>query len=184
MSSCVCTICNSSSGNSSDSNKISVTLDFYALELLDDINNYAWVEGEVLGEENQHAHHTLVDIAQDGNIERVARILSLVHSAAIEILYPFTKEDVVEECVGDELWMPEHFKIRMSVPSTFSRTTIHYLSRLIHEFMVYEVLAHWLSITNPSAASKWQEKADALKEAIENAKHRRGKAFTRPLAPW
>lgn len=180
---CKCTICNSVNG-SDDSNKVRACLEFYASELIDDINNYAWIEGEVLGEENQHAQHVLVEVGEEGNIERIFRILSLVNAEAIEILYPFTKEDVVQERVGDELWMPESFFIHMEVPSSFSRTTIHLLSRLIHEWMVYRALAMWLSITNPNASGKWEEKADAIKGKIEEAKNRRGKAFTRPLSPW
>lgn len=179
---CKCTICNNSDDSSNA--KVSVCLEFSAVELIDDINNYAWVEGEVLGEDNQHAQHVLVEVGEEGNIERIYRILSLVNAEAIEALYPYTKQDVVEEHVGDELWEPSSFFICMKVSSTFSRTTIHLLSRLIHEWMVYRALAMWLSITNPEAAGKWDEKAEEIKEKIDEAKNRRGKAFTRPMNPW
>jgi len=182
MVECACTICNSGSGSTSN---LDVRLTFHFEELIDDINNYAWVEGEVLGDENQHSHHVLVEIAEEGNLERVLRIISLVHAQVVELLYPFTKLDAVAgENVCDYLWAPDCYVIHMSVPSTFSRTTLHYLSRLIHELIVYRVLAHWLSIANPDAAKKWEEKADAVEEKIEEAKNRRGKAFTRPLSPW
>ena len=61
---------------------------------------------------------------------------------------------------------------------------MHHLSKLIHEIMVYCVLADWLSITNPQAAANRRAKADAIKEEIEEVKNLRRKEFTRATHPW
>lgn len=164
--------------------KRDVRLKFLRSQLLYDIKNYAYVEGDVMGEDNQHAQHVLVEIGEAGNVDRVSRILAVVHADVIEMLYPYTKTEPVEEEIDDALWAPEEYLIEMSVPVKMSRTTMHLLSRLIHEYMVYRVLADWLSITNPSASANWTAKAEATAEAIDEAKNMSGSTFTRATHPW
>ena len=171
-----------SSGN--DENKRTVLLKFYRAQLLYDIKNYAFVEADVMGEEKQHAQHVLAEIGEEGNVDRVSRILAVVHTAVIEMLFPYTKAEPIEEEIDNCLHAPEEYVVELNVPNTMSRTTLHHLSKLIHEFMVYCVLADWLSITNPQAAANWSAKAEAIKEEIEKVKNLRRKAFTRATHPW
>lgn len=161
-----------------------VRLKFLRDQLLYDIKNYAYVEGDVMGEEKQHAQHVLVEIGEDGNVDRVSRILAVVHTAVIEMLFPYTKAEPIEEEIDNCLHAPEEYVVELNVPNTMSRTTMHHLSKLIHEFMVYCVLADWLSITNPQAAANWSAKAEAIKKEIEEVKNLRRKAFTRATHPW
>ena len=161
-----------------------VRLKFLRNQLLYDIKNYAFVEADVMGEEKQHAQHVLADIGEDGNVDRVTRILAVVYSDVIEMLYPYTKTEAVEEEIDDRLWAPEEYVVELSVPVSMSRTTMHLLSKLIHEYMVYCVLADWLGITNPQAAANWAAKAEAVKKEIDEVKNLRRKAFTRATHPW
>ena len=161
-----------------------VRLKFLRKELLYDIKNYAYVEADVLGVENQHAQHVLSEIGEDGNVDRVNRILAVVHSAVIEMLYPYTKAAPIEEEIDNCLHAPDEYVVELHVPNTMSRTTLHHLSRLIHEFMVYCVMADWLSITNAQASAKWSGKAEAVKEEIESVKNLRRRTFTRATHPW
>ena len=175
--------CGTTAGTGNE-DKRTVRLKFMRDQLLYDIKNYAYVEGDVMGEEKQHAQHVLVEIGEEGNEDRVSRILAVVHAACIELLYPYTKQEPIEEEIDDRLFAPDEYVIELNVPTTMSRTTLHHLSKLIHEFMVYCVLADWLSITNPGAAANWSAKADAIKEEIEEVKNLRRKAFTRATHPW
>ena len=172
--------------DSRDNNAIkNVTLVFHREQLLYDIRNYAFIEGHVWGEENQHAQHTLVEIGEEGNVDRVNRILAVVHAAAVEMLYPYTKEEPLEaEEICDRMWTPTDYKIQMRVPVTMSRTTLHLLNRLIHEFMVARVIYDWLSITHPEAARNWLEKAMEAQEEINIIKNSRNGALRRPAHPF
>lgn len=159
-------------------------LKFLRNQLLYDIKNYAYVEADVMGEEKQHAQHVLAEIGEEGNVDRVSRILAVVHTAVIEMLYPYTKAEPIEEEIDNCLHAPEEYVVELNVPNTMSRTTMHHLSKLIHEFMVYCVLADWLSITNPQAAANWAAKAEATEKEIDKVKNLRTKAFTRKTHPW
>lgn len=153
------------------------TLEFHREQLLYDIKNYAYIEGHVWGEDNpeiRHAQHTLIEIGEEGNIDRVNRILGVVHAAAIEMLYPYTKEelvddDVVCDCMSD----PDEYQIIMQVPASMSRTTLQILNKLIHEFMVARVIYDWLSITHPEAARNWLDKALEAEQEINSIKNNR-----------
>ena len=175
--------CACGSGNNCCEAACTVRLRFLRSQLLYDIKNYAYIEGHVMGEEKQHAQHVLVEIGEEGNVDRVSRILAVVHTAVIEMLYPYTKQPPIEEEIDDCLYAPEEYIVELHVPDTMSRTTIHLLSRLIHEFMVYSVLADWLSITHPEAAANWAAKAEATEREINKAKNQCG-AFTRKTHPW
>lgn len=161
-----------------------VKLKFLRSQLLYDIKNYAYVEADVMGEEKQHAQHMLADIGEAGNVDRVNRLLALVHAAVIEMLYPFTKEAPMEEVIDDSLHAPEEYVVEMTVPKSMSRTTLQLLSGLIHEYMVYRVLADWLSITNPEAAANWAAKAEDVRLEILEAKTTHKGVFTRATHPW
>ena len=181
-----CGICNTEGTTNANNNsdKRVVRLKFLRNQLLYDIKNYAYVEADVMGEEKQHAQHVLAEIGEDGNVDRVSRILAVVHTAVIEMLFPYTKAEPIEEEIDNCLHAPEEYVVEMNVPNTMSRTTMHHLSKLIHEYMVYCVLADWLSITNPQAAANWGAKAEAINEEIEEVKNLRRKAFTRATHPW
>lgn len=180
-----CGICNTDGTTANNGNdKRVVRLKFLRSQLLYDIKNYAFVEADVMGEEKQHAQHVLAEIGEEGNVDRVSRILAVVHTAVIEMLFPYTKAEPIEEEIDNCLYAPDEYVVELTVPSTMSRTTMHHLSKLIHEFMVYCVLADWLSITNPQSAANWTAKAEAIKEEIEEVKNLRRKAFTRATHPW
>lgn len=166
-----------------------VTLVFHRTKLLYDIKNYAYIEGHVWGEDSpeiRHAQHTLIEIGEDGNVDRVNRVLEVVHAAVEEMLYPYTKETTCEngEIISDELSSDDDYYIVMKVPSTMSRTTLHLLNKLIHEYMVARVIYDWLSITHPDAARNWLEKALDAEREINRVKNSRTGVLRRPSHPF
>ena len=170
--------------NTDSENKRTVRLKFLRSQLLYDIKNYAYVEADVMGEEKQHAQHVLAEIGEEGNVDRVSRFLAVVHAAVIELLYPWTKQETIEEEIDNCLCAPDEYVVELHVPDSVSRTTMNLLSRLIHEYMVYRVLADWLSITNPDAAVNWAAKAEATEGEITKAKTTHKGVFTRKTHPW
>lgn len=169
---------------SAEEERRTVRLKFYRTQLLYDIKNYAFVEADVMGEEKQHAQHVLADIGEEGNVDRVSRILAVVHAGVIELLYPWTELQAVEEEIDNRLYAPEEYIVELHVPADVSRTTMHLLSRLIHEYMVYKVMADWLSITNPDAAKNWELKAAEVETEIASAKSTHKGVFERKLSPF
>lgn len=180
------------SGGNGENKTKRVKLIFHREQLLYDIKNYAYIEGHVWGGESgeteemiRHAKHTLMEIGEEGNIDRVNRILALTHAAAVEMLYPYTKEEPSDEdVICDAIWEPENYVIEMEVPGSMSGTTINLLSKLIHEFMVARVIYDWLSITHAEAAKNWHDKAEEARDEIERIKNLRRGPIRRKLFPY
>lgn len=164
-----------------------VRLSFLFDELMYDISNCAYVEGELMDEDaGQHARHQTQDVAEDGNKDRVLRALDLALSVCTEALYPYTKTEPEEdeEDVYDLQTERETYTIALSVPAGFSRTTVDLLSKQIHEFLVCMALADWIGITSPQASVKWKERADGLLEKLKNALVSRIRPVRRRMSPF
>ena len=168
-----------------DNRNKSVTLTFLRSELVYDCENYSFVEGDIMGDDQQHAKHQVFDIAQDGNVDRVTRVLNLCFAHCVELLYPFSKENVVDGMTTtDRLVAHDKYELKLMVPDDFSSTTIRYLTKLIHELMVCCVMQDWMSITKPSSKNTWQEKIDGLeKQVAASVKERTGRV-RRPMNPF
>lgn len=165
-----------------------VTLTFYREQLLYDIKNIAYVEGDVLSDESQDSKHQVQDIGEDGNIDRVTRMLDLAMAHCAEVLYPFSKVDVENGLVlNDNLTETSAYTLTLLVPDDFSDTTAKYLEQLIHNLLVYLVLADWMSIANvanPKSAANWAAKAEDAESEIKsklNARAGRVRKFQSPF---
>lgn len=154
-------------------------------ELLYDIANIAFVEGDVLPQDMQHQKHQVQDITMKGNIDRVTRIMDIVFEECIQLLYPFTKEAVLEDIVTDDILKESDvYVIKMSIPDNFANGTVNLLTKLIHEFIVARVLWDWFLIVNVEKAGAWEIRANKAKENIKSCIKKRMGKVKRPLTPF
>lgn len=172
-------------GNSQQQTK-PVTLTFKRQELIYDAANYSFVEGDIMKADDEHARHQVSDIAQKGNIDRVTRVLNLAHAECVEMLFPYTHEEIADkqEALNDVLTSPEEYHIVLQLPNSFSFTTVMLLQNLIHEYLVCRVLADWMSITNPSSEANWERKFESLQSKIRTSLVSRTGKIRRKLKPF
>lgn len=154
---------------------LKVKLTFGREQLLYDIKNYAYVESHVLPPDAEHARHMVADVGEEGNVDRVTRVLDLGVAMCREMLYPWAKKDIGKTELDDTLTEREQYVIVMNVPSTMSQTTLTLLERQIHEYLVCRGVADWLSITNPQKSETWLAKAAEAESEIRVAIHSRMK---------
>lgn len=76
--------------------KTNVTLTFERKELIYDVSNYSYVEADIMQEDDECRRHQVFDISQDGNVDRVTRVLNTAHAEIVETLYPYTKQEITE----------------------------------------------------------------------------------------
>lgn len=165
-----------------------VLLQFQRDEILNDLDQYGFVEGDVQRADAPHlkeARHQTQDITQDGNVDLVTRWLNLEHTRCRELLYPYSKIPV--DCMtslDDYLVDKEAYVIPLLVPGDFSQTTAEHLEELIHNLMVWRVLWRWFGITKPEAADKWLVSAAECEDEIKGALARLCRGVRRPLRPF
>lgn len=159
-----------------------VVLKFQRDELLYDIKNCGYIESHTLGDDTEHNKHLIADVGEDGNVDRMTRIMSMCVSICRELLYPFAKKDV-SRTEYDDVLREKDYTIEMEVPLTYSQTTLHLLEKLIHEFIVCRCISEWLSITNPQKAEIWATKAEHAERCIRSSVSRRT-GRTRIVPHW
>lgn len=146
--------------------KVNAVLMFKRSQLLYDIENYAHIEGSVMDTDKAHNRHMVQDVGQDGNVDRMTRVLDVGVARCREMLYAYTKHGVHRPELDDVLKEPDVYGIVMSVPKEFSQTTLNLLEKLIHEHLVCMGVADWMSITNPDKEQTWKAKAEEAEREI------------------
>lgn len=163
---------------------LNAVLGFKRDQLLYDIKNYAYIEGSVMDTESNHKRHMVQDVGEEGNVDRVTRVLNLTVAKCRELLYPYTKNELHRTELNDTLREPKVYGIVLSVPTDFSQTTLYLLENLIHEYLVCKAVSDWLSITNPAKAQVWEEKAEDAQSEIRANLHARIARTRRRLHPF
>ena len=162
-----------------------VTITFDRERLLYDISNYSFVEGDLMEVNDEHRRHQVVDVCEDGNVDRVTRVLNLAYSEVVESLYPYTKKECADEETRDnESKVIEQYVLEMDVPDTFASNTLDLLTHLIHEYLVCRVVADWMSITNPSSMETWDVKVETARRKMRGCVNSRMVRLRRKLSPW
>lgn len=172
--------CCSQSGSE---NRRNVRLEFKRTELEDDIAQIGYVSGDV-SDGGDHPKHQLQDVIQDGNRDRVLRMLSLAHGEVLEMLYDSTNRAVEDGEWNNVLEDPDKYVVDLEVPTSFSRTTVEYLRHAIHEYMICRVWEDWMSIVSPGQADVWVAKRLQAKEDIMKSMSKRSKRLRLRLTPW
>lgn len=153
--------------------RLNVSLTFSREQLLYDIKNYAYVESHVMSPDTEHARHMVADVGEEGNVDRVTRVLDLGVAKCREMLYPWAKMSISNTGFNDTLQEQAQYRIDMTVPTTMSETTLSFVERYIHEFLVCRGVSDWLSITNPQKSEVWMEKANEAEREIGRSIHSR-----------
>ncbi len=143
-----------------------VTLTFKRSEILYDIKNVSFVEGDIKKVELEHERHQVIDVGEDGNVDRVTRVLDLTFAECVELCYPYSKKEVTDGTEEDDTLEEKDYVLTLTLPDDFSQTTVNLVKASIHELMVCRVMADWMSITKKEAAADWQTKGDAAKQTI------------------
>lgn len=161
-----------------------VTLAFKREEILYDVKNYCYIEGDIVPEGEEHSRHQIHDVGESGNVDRVTRLLNLIHTECVEMLYPYSKTEISRDTYDNDFEEPEEYIITLVLPDGFSQTTIDLINKLIHEYFVSKVIADWMSITKPTSQKNWEDKTVALKTKIQTSLMSRRGAVRRKLKPF
>lgn len=155
-------------------------------ELLHDIGQECYTEGDMLGNDLLHAKHLTQDVLQPGMVERVMRTLCLAHDECVELLGAYAKTEIeADTTIDDRLTEPEEWRIELEgLPATMSGTSVRMLGKLVHEYMVCRVMQDRLTVTKSSGAADWLERLVAVKAQMKGVLCRRTKPVRRKLSPW
>lgn len=158
--------------------------------MLYDIANMAYLVADT-GENGNHTLHRVRDICEEGNIDRVSRVLGLAYSQLLTVLFPILRSPCFD--INRDRSASPHdyeFLFRRDEKIKYSLTTERKLKikETCHEYMVCKVLADWLEITLPVAAEVWKfryEKAlKSLRTQVGEILMSISCGIRRRLCPW
>lgn len=160
-----------------------VMIELQKKELVFDIKNTAYVYADSISSsvEDLHLIHNVYDVGEDGNRDKLARILDSAVEDCKEMLFRYTKMEMLgggfdsnewEECVGSPTNDEDAYYLAMRMPSGFSKTSVHTMMVYIHNYIVYYCLYEWLMLVYPDGADRLWELADENKKKIKDASYR------------
>lgn len=149
-------------------------------ELIHDIKNTAFAFADSLKTDDVDAHvlHNVFDVGEDGNRDKLARILDSAIEDCREILFRFCKIEMTdggfdsnewEDCVGSPVNKEDSYYLVMNMPKEFSKTSIHTITVYIHDYVVNQALYEWLMVVYPSGADSFWALADEKRKKIKEA---------------
>lgn len=148
--------------------------------LLYDISNLAYVIADT-GDTLNHGLHRVADICEEGNRDRVARVLGHAYVHILDSLAAVVEKPRLDL---NRDWSAgvRDYEINFLKDCRLSPQRKLRIKECVREYMVCMVLADWLSFTFPEAASIWEERA---REELESLKALlpEGNAFTRKISP-
>lgn len=167
-----------------ENGSVNAVLIFKRNRLLYDIENYAYIEGHVMETDNHHQRHMVQDVGEEGNVDRVTRVLDLAVARCREMLYPYIRHEIHKPELDNDLKETPVYGMILKVPNDFSQTTLNLLERLIHEYLVCVSVADWLSITNPAKMEIWTVKAQEAESEVRTCLHARMGRIRRRCHPF
>lgn len=152
-------------------------------ELVYDIKNtaFAFADSVQTDSADPHALHNVFDIAEDGNRDKLARILDSAVEDCREMLFRYTKVEMTgggfdsnewEECVGAPCNDEDAYYLAMRMPMGFSKTSVHTMTVYIHDYIVNQALYEWLMVVYPSGADRFWALAEEKRKKIKEASNR------------
>lgn len=126
------------------------TVVLHRAELISDIEAQAFIIGDMLPEEQQHTKHLIQDICQPPSLDRTTRMLTVAFHECVAILGSFVKDAAVSEKGSDAFVEKQQYAISLSFPDTITESALVALPNLLHEFILWKVLADWTSQILPT----------------------------------
>lgn len=160
-----------------------VMIELQKKELVFDIKNTAAAYADSISSsvEDSHLIHNVYDVGEDVNRDKLARILDSAVEDCKEMLYRFTKMEMLgsgfdsnewEECIGSPTNEEESYYLAMRIPNGFSQTSVHTMTVYIHDYIVNQCLYEWLMIVYPDGADRFWSLAEEKKQKMKDASNR------------
>lgn len=164
-------------------NGYKVMIEMQKDELVFDIKNtaYSFADSQRNASVDEHSLHQVFDVGEDGNRDKLARLLDSAVEDCKEFLFRFCKLEMKgsgfdsnewEECIGSPTNEEEAYYIALRMPQGFSKTSIHTMTTYLHDYIVYQSLYEWLMIVYPDGAERFLTLAEEKKQKIKDAANR------------
>lgn len=158
-----------------------VRIELIKEELVYDIKNTAYTYADSIVVQDPHQKHNIFDVGEDGNRDKIARLMDVAVEDCRELLFAFTKQNVLggefstndwDECEGSPESDLDAYYLGLTVPPSWSHTSANTLAVYAHDYIVNKVMYDWLMIVYPDGATQFATLASEVAEKIKQAANR------------
>lgn len=160
-----------------------VMVELVKKELIYDIKNTAFIFADSYSNPNVDAKQlkNVFDVSEEGNMDKLARILDSAVEDCREMLFRYTKLEMLgggfdsdewAECIGSPANEEEAYYLAMRMPQGFSKTSVHTMTVYIHDYIVNQCMYEWLMVVFPDGADRFWVLAEDKKQKIQVASNR------------
>lgn len=132
-------------------------------EVLCDIRSAAWLESELHESLPLHRRHEMADVCEEGNIEKIWRVLGLcdteVRVALRRILVAVPRLSPVNSIESPEEW-------EYHLAECLRTESVNLTKEKIHDYFVASAMADRAEVIIPECAPIWRERAAGALTAI------------------
>ena len=165
-------------------NGYKVMIELEKKELIYDIKNTAFSFADSYASQKNTDSKQLknvFDISEEGNRDKLARILDSAVEDCREMLFRFTKVEMLcggfdsnewAECIGSPTNEEEAYYLALRMQNGFSKTSVHTMTVYIHDYIVNQCLYEWLMVVFPDGADRFWALAEDKKQKIQAASNR------------
>lgn len=150
-------------------------------ELVFDVANTTYTFADALSDDEVRDKNKIIDVAQDGNRDKLARILDEAVEDCRETLYNLGKghvdgswyeTDEWDECVGSPINDEESYYLKMFAPRYFTTSSLHTMTVYAHNYIVNKAVADWLMMVYPKGTEQFLALANDTKEKLLRSANR------------
>lgn len=161
---------------------------FTLSEILKDISNANYLNGEAIADENLARLRTLLqDVAEDGYKERAVRAIVLAMGDVRDKLFDYLDPQNINEqneqlwdsenygvtaTMGNTYYEPTELKLTLQLPANCPYVQGEYIRNLVHDYIVKKTIAEYASFSADYAA-EWGKKAEVILDKLDVAVNRR-----------
>ncbi len=161
---------------------------FSLSEILKDLSNTNYLNGEAIADENLARLRTLLqDVAEDGYKERAVRAIVLAMGDVRDKLFDYldpsdingnnerlwsSDEYGVTATMNNTYYEPSDLKLVLQLPANCPYAQGEYIRNLVHDYIVKKTVAEYASFSADYAA-EWGKKAEVTLDKLDVAVNRR-----------
>ncbi len=140
-------------------------------EIIDDLANVNYIQSNANMEDDSRKQSLVQEIGEDGNRDRVVRIMDLAFGEVKSGLYKHLADAHDEDVLRtDDFKIVADYVMRLKVNLKSRDDMLEYIKNLTHEFIVARVLEDWLELHGRAdEAGVWTKKAETALAKISDA---------------
>lgn len=145
-----------------------VLLEFKREALLYDLKNLGYIITDSAAKQTPEDKHNLADIGEDGNVDRVTRMMDLAHANVMQFLAKYVEKKLDEDTYGHDVLLDvDSYFVLLNILASIPGSAIGSLRTFIHEYIIAFTMEDWVSIVSPELQPIWAAKVAALEEKIK-----------------